>query len=83
MKRRLIAALLALCLMAALGTSAFAASYDGSVNVDNIVEGGKWMYSANEGNYDSVNQNDNGAVGMGIMGWRGLKALELMKMICA
>ena len=82
MKRRWIAASLALFLIFALGSSAFAASYDGSVNVDNIVEGGKKMYANFEGGYDNVVPSDSGAVGLGILGWRACKALELLQIAC-
>ena len=85
MKRKLLAILLAVSLMAgfAVCIPATAADYDGQVNVDALVEYGKKMYSAHEGNYDSVVQNDSGAVGMGILGWRGYSALRLLKMICS
>ena len=83
MKRRWIAMILALCLLTGLSTIAVsAASYDGSVDTERIIEGGKKMFSTFEGNYSSVVASDVGAVGMGIMGWRGPKALQLMKMIC-
>ena len=36
---------------------------------------------ANEGNYGSVNKNDNGAVSIGIMQWHGNRALSLLQMI--
>ena len=83
MKRRIISAFLAVCLIAALGLQVSAASYDGTVNTKNIVAGGRKMFIAFEGNYDNVVASDSGACGMGIMGWRGPKALELMKLICS
>lgn len=87
MKRRCIAALLALLMMLPLATTGFAAGYEGNVNVDALVEGGKKMYMTNEGNYASVVPADGDgsvkAVSMGILGWHASKALELMKMICA
>lgn len=82
MKRRLIAMFLTLCLLSVLIPTSLAAGYGSEVNTDNIVEGGKRLYASKEGNYDSVVASDGGAVGMGILGWRGAKALELMKMIC-
>ena len=85
MKRKLIALLLSICMIAGLaaGFTASAADYDGQVDVDLLVEYGKQMYSAHEGNYNSVVQNDSGAVGMGILGWRGYSALKLLQMICS
>lgn len=82
MKRKLIAAFLALCMLASLAVTASAAAYDGQVNVELIIDAGKKLFSTYEGVYDTVVPNDCGAVGMGIMGWRGPKALQLMKMIC-
>ena len=36
---------------------------------------------SNEGNYGSVNKNDNGAVSIGMMQWHGNRALSLLQMI--
>ena len=36
---------------------------------------------ANEGNYSSVNANDNGAVSVGKVQWHGNRALSLLKII--
>lgn len=36
---------------------------------------------ANEGNYSSVNANDNGAVSVGKVQWHGNRALSLLKEI--
>lgn len=88
MKRRWIAAILAFCMLLPLATTAFASTgYEGHVNTDALVEGGKKMYMTNEGNYASVVPADGDgsvkAVSMGILGWHASKALELMKMICA
>ena len=82
MKHRWTALLLALCLFLSVLPVARASSSD-VVFYDAIVEGGKQMFSTFEGRYSSVVKNDVGAVGMGIMGWRASKALELMKLICA
>ena len=40
-------------------------------------------YIANEGNYGSVNKNDNGALSIGKVQWHASRALALMKSICA
>lgn len=88
MKRRWIAAILALCMVLPMATSVFASTgYEGHVNTEALVEGGKKMYMTNEGNYSSVvcadGDGSTQAVSMGILGWHASKALELMKMICA
>lgn len=83
MKRRLIALVLVLSLVMSFVPAVSAEVTIGkSVNVDAIVAAGRVMFSAHEGNYDTVVKSDVGAVGMGIMGWRGPKALQLMKKIC-
>ena len=84
MKHRWTAILLVLCLAFGLVPTASAAySYGNNVDEDRLVQGGIAMYSSNENTYDGVTSSDSGAVGMGILGWRGPKALELLKMICA
>ena len=83
MKHKMVAVLLVLCMVLSMVPVVSAASsYGKSVNVDALVAAGKKMFSSHEGDYGSVVQNDSGAVGMGIMGWRGPKALQLMKIAC-
>ena len=84
MKCRLLAIWLTLCLLCGLFClpEALAADYESEVDIDVIVEGGIAMFSAHEGNYDTVVVSDVGAVGMGILGWRGPRALLLLQMIC-
>ena len=83
MKHRWIALLLALCLcFGMVGSAAAETDLSDAVDIDTLVEAGKHMYSTFEGGYDNVVKNDVGAVGMGIMGWRGVKALELLKLCC-
>lgn len=83
MKRRWIALLLAFCLCFGMADFAAADDFEDSVNLNTLIEAGKRMYSNFEGGYDSVVKNDVGAVGMGILGWRGVKALELLKLCCS
>lgn len=83
MKRRWIALLLAFCLCFGMADFAAADDFEDSVNLNTLIEAGKRMYSNFEGGYDNVVKNDVGAVGMGILGWRGVKALELLKLCCS
>lgn len=83
MKRRWIALLLAFCLCFGMADFAAADDFEDGVNLDTLIEAGKRMYSNFEGNYDTVVKSDVGAVGMGILGWRGVKALELLKLCCS
>lgn len=47
-----------------------------------IAEKAAEIIFANEGNYGSVNKNDNGALSIGKVQWHGSRALALMKTIC-
>ena len=82
MKRSVFAWLLLFCLLFGLALPA-SASYEEEVDVPKLVEAGTQMFAAHEGHYDSVVCSDVGAVGMGILGWRGPRALLLLQMICA
>ena len=84
MKHRWIALLLVLCLSLGMIGSVSAAddSFEDSVDLDLLVAAGIQMYQNVEAHYDTV-ANDSGAVGMGIMAWRAVKALQLLKRICA
>ncbi len=50
-------------------------------DIDDIVNAAKSYISSKEGNYDSINANDNGAVSIGKVQWHGARALQLLKMI--
>ena len=50
-------------------------------DIDDIVNAAKAFTSSKEGNYDSINANDNGAVSIGKVQWHGARALQLLKMI--
>lgn len=83
MKHRWIALLLVLCLsLGMVGTGSAEESFEDSVDLDLLVAAGIQMYQNVEAHYDTV-VNDSGAIGMGIMAWRAVKALELLKRICA
>lgn len=49
--------------------------------MDNLVTKACQIIFANEGNYGSVNKNDNGAVSIGKVQWHGNRARNLLKMI--
>ena len=81
MKHRWIALLLVLCLsLGMVGTGSAEESFEDSVDLDLLVAAGIQMYQNVEAHYDTV-VNDSGAIGMGIMAWRAVKALELLKRI--
>ncbi|MBO4420175.1 MAG: S-layer homology domain-containing protein [Oscillospiraceae bacterium] len=83
MKHRIIAVLLVLCLCASLASTVAAAepTLETSVDLDQLVEHATSMYKHLEAGdkYDSVVNTNAGCVGMGIMGWIGSSALQLLK----
>ena len=85
MKRRILAALLALCLFAGLfpAGSAAEAGLEMSVDLEQLTAHARTMYMTLEGYYWSVTRDDCGAVSIGFMQWHGENALKLMKKICA
>ena len=87
MKQRIIAILLVLCLFVGLIPTAFAdsATLENSVDLDLLVAHGISLFKALEagGKYDSITNTSAGCVGMGIMGWIGSSALQLLKWACA
>lgn len=50
-------------------------------DIDDIVKAASAYIFRMEGNYDSINANDNGAVSIGKVQWHGPRALQLLKMI--
>ncbi len=48
-----------------------------------VVQAAQKIIFGNEGNYGSVNANDNGAVSVGKVQWHAGRALSLLKKICA
>lgn len=84
MKRRIVAVLLVLCLCVSLVPAAFAsggATLENSVDMDQLVDHGISLFKALEagGKYNSVTNTSVNCVGMGIMGWIGSAALQLLK----
>ena len=55
----------------------------GTVTDNDIINAVLVVFNYNEGTYDSVNRNDNGALSIGKLQWHGQRALELMKEIAA
>ncbi len=79
MRKRAISALVAaiLCLNLLLPVRVAA------VTDDDVIRAVLVVFRCREGTYDSVNRNDNGAVSVGKLQWHGMRALELLKEICA
>lgn len=50
-------------------------------DIDDVVTAAREYISRMEGNYDSINANDNGAVSIGKVQWHGPRALQLLKII--
>ena len=85
MKRRILAALLLLCLLAGAVPAGSAAEpqLELSVDMEQLTAHARSMYQTLEGYYWSVTKDDCGAVSIGFMQWHGENALKLMKKICA
>ena len=77
--RKLTALLLALALCLGLLVQAGAAF----VTDDDVIRAVLVVFRRQEGTYDSVNRNDNGALSVGKLQWHGVRALELVKEIAA
>lgn len=54
-----------------------------SVPLDTIIKAASDVIRVNEGNYNSVNANDNGALSIGWIQWHGNRALSLLRTIVA
>ena len=52
------------------------------MNIKEIAEKAAPIIFSHEGNYESVNRNDNGAISVGKVQWHGSRALSLMREIC-
>ncbi len=83
MKRTIPALLLVLALMLSMLPGAFAAEYSSDIHVDKITVALKDLFIQIEGKYTSVNQNDSGALSIGIIQWHGGQAHNLLKLIVA
>ena len=87
MTKKLIALLLVLCMVAGMSLTAAAAepTLENSVNMDQLIDHAICVFRHLEAGdrYNSVVNTSTGCVGMGIMGWIGSKALQLLKWACA
>lgn len=80
MKLRIISVLLALLLLAGQAVlPAAAADFDRMIQVSRVVPALKAFFAGAEGDYGSVNADDNGAVSVGLLQWHGERALELLR----
>ena len=61
-----------------LFTSAICVS---AYEIDDVVNAARVYIARMEGDYDSINANDNGAVSIGKVQWHGPRALQLLKII--
>lgn len=81
MPKRIVSLFLAVCFVTLLyiPTPVWART----VTDNDIINAVLVVFNYNEGTYDSVNRNDNGALSIGKLQWHGQRALELMKDIAA
>ena len=82
MKHRSLAWLLTLALLCSLFRTPVSGAEPGpSVHPDRVIPALKAFFIGTEGNYGSVNPNDNGALSVGILQWHGVRALKLLRRI--
>lgn len=81
MPKRIIALFLMVCLIVSLYIPAPVRA--ATVTDNDIINAVLVVFNYNEGTYDSVNRNDNGALSIGKLQWHGQRALELMKDVVA
>lgn len=81
--RRGIALLLVLLLLVPLLPRAAAAEWEEALHVERILPPLKSYFMGTEGDYGSVNPNDNGALSVGILQWHGVRALKLVQRVAA
>ncbi len=83
MKKRILSILLAFALCIGVFTYITNEVQAGTVTDNDIINAVLVVFNYNEGTYDSVNRNDNGALSIGKLQWHGQRALELMKDVVA
>ena len=80
MGTRWLALILALALAAGLLCgSAAAAEWESAIHAEQVVEALKDFFAGAEGDYGSVNRDDNGALSLGLLQWHGDRALALVR----
>lgn len=79
--RRLTALVLALSVCLCLVSAASAADWSGVLNADRLLPAMLDFFKGTEGDYGSVNPNDNGALSVGILQWHGVRALRLVRRV--
>lgn len=75
MMRRFTAALLSCLMLLGLAPTAMAAQVSDQQIIDTVLD---FLY-VHEGNYGSINPNDNGALSVGKIQWHGANALALCR----
>lgn len=85
MKRKLAALLAAVLLLSMLPPAGAQSPGEGTqtLHVNKIFSAAEKLFFRYEGNYDSVNADDNGALSIGKMQWHAERALALLKTIVA
>lgn len=82
MKLRVLTGLLAMILLCTLlCPPVFGTEPGPSVHPDRVIPALKTFFIGTEGNYGSVNSNDNGALSVGILQWHGVRAGKLLRRI--
>lgn len=81
MPKQILSLFLSLCLGTLLYISTPVSA--STVTDNDIINAVLVVFNYNEGTYDSVNRNDNGALSIGKLQWHGQRALELMKDVVA
>ena len=56
---------------------------EGQIHPETVIPALKAYFMGSEGDYGSVNPNDNGALSVGILQWHGVRALGLLRRILA
>ena len=74
-----LSAAICLCVLLSVPVTAHAVY----VTDDDVIRAVLVVFRRQEGTYDSVNRNDNGALSVGKLQWHGVRALELVKEIAA
>lgn len=80
---RALAVLLAFLALTPLLPRAAAAGWEETFHAERVLPALKDYFMGTEGDYASVNPNDNGALSVGILQWHGVRALKLVQRTAA